>query len=74
MRSTTTAPLESISQLADRLERNYADVHTDVQVLADNHILYFKTDRRTKQPVIPYDRVRLDIEVVAGPNTETAQA
>jgi predicted transcriptional regulator len=74
MRSIMTAPPESISQLADRLERNYADVHTDVQVLADHHIVYFKTDGRAKQPVIPYDRVRLDVEVVGGPNTETARA
>lgn len=64
MRAIMTDTPESISDLADRLDRNYADVHADVGVLADHHIVYFDTDGRSKRPVIPYDRVHLDIEVV----------
>jgi len=63
MRTIMTDSPESIQALADALDRNYADVHGDVQVLADHHIVYFDTDGRTKRPVIPYDRVRVDIEV-----------
>ena len=72
MRSIMTAAPDSISDLADRLGRNYSDVHGDVQVLADHHIVYFDTDGRTKRPVIPYDRVRVDIEVVGDSRTERA--
>jgi len=72
MRSIMTAAPDSISDLTNRLGRNYSDVHSDVQVLADHHIVYFETDGRTKRPVIPYDRVRVDIEVVGDPSAEQA--
>ena len=74
MRSIMTAGPDSISDLADRLGRNYSDVHDDVQVLADHHIVYFDSDGRTKRPVIPYNRVRVDIEVVGDSGAERAQA
>ena len=69
MRSIMTTPPDSISDLADRLGRNYSDVHGDVEVLADHDIVYFDTDGRAKKPVIPYERVRVDIEVVADADT-----
>lgn len=72
MRAIMTDTPASISDLADRLDRNYADVHGDVQVLAEHHIIYFETDGRSKRPVIPYDRVRLDIEVVGNTGTDPA--
>jgi len=72
MRSIMTAPPDSISDLADRLGRNYSDVHGDVEVLADHNIVYFDTDGRAKRPVIPYERVRVDIEVVADADSEHA--
>jgi predicted transcriptional regulator len=74
MRSIMTASPDSITGLADRLGRNYSDVHSDVQVLADHHIVYFDTDGRAKRPVIPYNRVRVDIEVVGDSGTERAHA
>lgn len=64
MQAIMTDTPTSISDLADRLNRNYADVHDDVHVLADHHIVYFRTDGRAKHPVIPYERVHLDVEVV----------
>jgi len=72
MRTVMTDSPESIQALADTLDRNYADVHGDVQVLAEHHIVYFDTDGRAKRPVIPYDRVRVDIEVAGGPAGERA--
>lgn len=74
MRSIMTASPDSITDLADRLDRNYSDIHSDVQVLADHHIVYFDTDGRTKRPVIPYNRVHVDIEVVGDSGTERAHA
>jgi len=70
MRSIMTASPDSITDLADRLGRNYSNVHSDVQVLADHHIVYFDTDSRTKRPVIPYNRVHVDIEVIGDSGTE----
>jgi len=72
MRSIMTAPPDSISDLADRLGRNYSDVHGDVEVLADHDIVYFDTDGRAKRPVIPYECVRIDIEVVGDASGERA--
>ena len=74
MRTLVTDTPESISALADRLNRNYADVHSDIGVLADHHIVYFETDGQSKRPVIPYDRVRVDIEVVGDTETDHAVA
>jgi len=72
MRSIMTAPPDSISDLADRLGRNDSDVHSDVAVLADHDIVYFDTDGRAKRPVIPYECVRIDIEVVGDAGSEPA--
>jgi predicted transcriptional regulator len=72
MRSIMTAPPDSISDLAERLDRNYSEIHGDVEVLADHDIVYFDTDGRAKKPVIPYERVRVDIEVVADADTGPA--
>jgi len=74
MRTIMTDAPESIQALADILGRNYADVHSDVQVLAEHHVVYFDTDGRARRPVIPYDRVRVDIEVAGGPAGEHAPA
>ena len=65
MRSIMTDPPASISDLADRLDRNYADVHADVTLLADHRIVYFDTDGRSKRPVIPYEAVEFDVRVSA---------
>jgi predicted transcriptional regulator len=74
MRTIMTDTPESISELADQLDRNYADVHGDIEVLANHHIVYFDTDGRGKRPVIPYDRVRLDVEVAADATDSRARA
>ncbi len=74
MRAIMTRSPESISDLADLLERNYADVHADVQTLAEHHIVYFETDGRAKRPVIPYERVHLDVEVATRTNAGAAPA
>jgi len=74
MRTLLTDTPASISALADQLGWNYADVHSDIQLLADHHIVYFETDGQSKRPVIPYDRVQVDIEVVGDTETDHAVA
>lgn len=70
LRAIMDEPPESITALAERLERNYADVH----VLATHHIVYFETEGRSKRPVVPYERVHLDIELAGGSKRGTAPA
>lgn len=65
MRSIMAEPPASISDLAERLDRNYADVHADVQLLAEHRIVHFNIDGRSKRPVIPYETVEFDVTVRA---------
>lgn len=68
MRAIMSDPPESISDLADRLGRNYSDVNQDVNLLAEHHIVYFETDGRSKRPIIPYETVEFDVTVRAEPS------
>jgi len=65
LRSIHADPPDSISALADRLERPYAVVHEDVQTLAKHDVVQF-TDgpRGAKQPFVPYESVRVDVPLV----------
>jgi predicted transcriptional regulator len=55
-------PPESIRALADRLERDVHDVHDDLYLLAEYDIIHFEADGRAKQPYVPYDTVRIEVE------------
>jgi len=74
MRTIMSQNPVSITDLADQLDRNYSDVHSDVEVLANHHIVYFDTEGQRKRPVIPYDRIRLDVEVAADVTDSRAHA
>lgn len=65
MRGIMSAPPESIRELADRLHRNYSDVHSDVELLADHHVIHFERNGRAKRPVIPYETIEFDVSVRA---------
>lgn len=65
MRAIMTDPPGSIRDLADRLGRNYSDVHSDVELLADHHVVYFERNGRAKRPVIPYETVVFDVSIRA---------
>jgi predicted transcriptional regulator len=74
MRTIMSQNPVSITDLADQLDRNYSDVHSDVEMLANHHIVYFDTEGQRKRPVIPYDRIRLDVEVAADVTDSRAHA
>jgi predicted transcriptional regulator len=66
---------ESISALATALERNYREVYEDLQLLEDADIVDFEADGRAKRPVVPYERVRLEVEIGRSPeHTESVEA
>lgn len=64
MESIATDPPASISALAKRLDRNYSDVHSDVELLVEHGIVLLIEDGRAKRPVIPYDEITIDATLV----------
>lgn len=74
LRAIMTDLPESIRDLARHLDRNPSDVHEDVHTLADYDIVALKTDGRAKRPVVPYDRITVEVELTkqgaAGDSTD----
>jgi predicted transcriptional regulator len=73
LRSINATPPTSIRDLADRLGRAASDVHEDVHLLADYNIVYFEQEGRARAPYIPYERVKIEIEML-GSDVETDRA
>lgn len=65
LRSLMGEPAESITALADRLDRSYSVVHDDVEVLAEYGIVQFRRRGQAKQAFVPYERIEFDVTVVA---------
>lgn len=63
IRAVMEASPESIRQLADQLDRNVSDVFDDVHLLEEYGILQLEEAGRAKQPVIPYDSIRIEVEL-----------
>lgn len=56
-------PPDSIRGLAETLDRDVHDVHDDLHLLAEYRIVHFEEDGRAKKPYIPYETVRLEVEL-----------
>ena len=39
------------------------DVHDDLHLLAEYEVIHFEADGRVKRPYVPYDTVRIKVEV-----------
>lgn len=63
LESVMADPPDSIRSLADRLGRDVHDVHTDLHLLADYRIVHFRKAGRAKQPYVPYETVRIEVEL-----------
>jgi len=61
---------ESISALAENLDRDYRTVHDDVSLLADYGLVFIIEDGQSKRPYLPYERIHLDVELVGSPAGE----
>lgn len=57
IQTVMAATPESISELADLVDRSYPVVHDDVELLADVGVVVMQREGRGKRPVIPYDRI-----------------
>jgi predicted transcriptional regulator len=67
---TVDGAAESISALAETLDRDYRTVHDDVSLLADHGLVFIVEDGRAKRPYLPYERIHLDVELVGSQNGE----
>lgn len=65
IRSLMREPAESISDLADRLDRSYSTVHEDVEILAEYGVVEFRQAGQAKQPFVPYETIEFDVTVRA---------
>jgi len=65
LRSLMGQPAESISGLADRLDRSYSAVHEDVAVLAEYGIVQYREAGSAKQPFVPYETIEFDVTIRA---------
>lgn len=74
LRSLMGAPAQSISALADRLDRSYSVVHDDVEVLAEYGIIQFRQEGASKQPFVPYETIEFDVTVRAPIGGSDAEA
>jgi len=61
---------ESISALAETLDRDYRTVHDDVTRLADYGLLFIVDDGQAKRPYVPYERIHLDVELVGAESSD----
>jgi predicted transcriptional regulator len=61
--SLMDAAAESMRGLADRLDRDVRQVYDDLQVLSEYRIVHFREEGGAKQPFVPYEAVRIEVEL-----------
>jgi len=74
LQSLMDEPVESITALAERVDRNYSAVHDDVEVLKTAGVVKFRTNGKSKQPFVPYETVEFDVTVRASVSGRDAEA
>lgn len=48
---------ESITALAERVDRGYSQVYEDLQTLEEYGVVAFEREGRTRRPFVPYERI-----------------
>jgi predicted transcriptional regulator len=69
LQSLLDEPADSITALAERLERNYSVVHDDIDLLADTGIVKFRHAGQSKAPFVPYQTIEFDVTISASPTS-----
>lgn len=69
--SLMDAPAASIRALADRLDRDVRQVHDDLDVLSEYRIVQLRPDGAAKRPFVPYETVRIEVELSVSPDDPT---
>lgn len=63
MQEVLENPPKSMRELAENLERGLREVHDDVHLLESYGIVELEEEKGRKKPRIPYDRVRIEIDL-----------
>ena len=74
LESILTERPDSIRELASRLDRGVKEVNNDVNLLAEYGIVHFEQEGRAKVPYVPYDRIRMEVELGARDNVTSSPA
>ena len=74
LRTVMERPPDSIRNVATRLDRNVSDVHSDLQLLAEYSVVEFEEAGRAKRPVVPYDAIRVEVELALPKDGDAAVA
>lgn len=73
IRSVMDEPADSISALAERLDRSYSVVHDDVEVLADYGVVQYRERGQSRALFVPYETVEIDV-TIQGTRSEDTEA
>lgn len=73
IRSLMDEPADSISALAERLDRSYSVVHDDVEVLAEYGIVQYRERGQSRAPFVPYETIDVSL-TIQGTKSEDAEA
>lgn len=63
---------ESIRALAERLDRDVRQVHDDVELLNEYRIVHLREEDGAKKPFVPYETVRIEVELETSDETVSA--
>ena len=64
IREVKNNPPESISQLAENLDRGKSEVHSDLKLLEKHGIMFFEKDGNAKKPYIPYSEIKVEFNLL----------
>ena len=74
LRTIKADPPESIRRLALQLDRNPAEVASDVNLLEEYGIVYIIESGRAKAPIVPYEEVRIEASMLRPSDREQSSA
>lgn len=66
LRTISEQEPSSIRETAELVERDVKDVHGNLTELETLNLIEFKQEGRSKRPIVPYDEMKLDINLSGG--------
>lgn len=73
IREVKNNPPESISQLAENLDRGKSEVHSDLKLLEKHEIVFFEKDGNAKKPRIPYSEIKVEFNLLEKNSTASEE-
>jgi predicted transcriptional regulator len=70
LRAVAAGEPASISAAADLVDRDYREVHRNLEELAALNLVEFEQEGRSKRPIVPYDDIEIDIDLPTDPDPD----